>query len=314
MARSSSFQHPLVHLIPILVLNSTESVSNSLNGVNTWTCEVIRGVSLVLSPKPWVRSVCFAPVEDWIAQALILALHVQFAAHAALEAFLGPCQHLLPELEILVHLLISSTTFDASIALLSHLVNLRVVHIGFAIFDQFLHQLLKLVEIVRGVGLLVGEDLQSAQIFLDALREFHLLLARIGVVESEDELALVVPGVVVVKHGSLGMTDVQVAAGLRGEPGAHLALHCVGQQSLQPRLILAFSAGIPSASTATGRAATTTRPLAKGEGCLQGAEVLAPAACVRVLLNIQCPGSDLGEQIKVLLRRAWLAADEGVLC
>jgi len=41
------------------------------------------------------------------------------------------------------------------------------------------------------------------------------------------------PGVVVVQHRRLGVADVEVAARLRREARADLALHGVGQQALE---------------------------------------------------------------------------------
>lgn len=49
------------------------------------------------------------------------------------------------------------------------------------------------------------------------------LFARISVVKADDQLSLVHLGKVLVEHGCLGMTDVEVTAGLGREAGNDLA-------------------------------------------------------------------------------------------
>lgn len=55
------------------------------------------------------------------------------------------------------------------------------------------------------------------------------LLCGIGVIEPEKQLALVHFRKVLVEHSSLGVANVQVATGLRGETGYDLSLNCTRQ-------------------------------------------------------------------------------------
>lgn len=49
-------------------------------------------------------------------------------------------------------------------------------------------------------------------------------LHRVGVIESDEELASVPLGVVLVEQHGFGVADVQVSRGFRGEAGHHLPL------------------------------------------------------------------------------------------
>ncbi len=86
-------------------------------------------------------------------------------------------------------------------------------------------------------------DLEQLEVVQDDVLELLLLLGRVGVVKAQDELALEVVAVVLVQHGGLGVPDVQVAAGLGGEPDHHLAHLGAGQVNELPTLVLGLSGG-----------------------------------------------------------------------
>mmetsp|Transcript_124681 Transcript_124681/g.364155 ORF Transcript_124681/g.364155 Transcript_124681/m.364155 type:complete len:328 (-) Transcript_124681:12-995(-) len=282
---------------------------NTLNGVHDRTRKVVRGVCLVSCTCPVMGHIGLASVEDRIAQALVLVLHVNHPTHTTSQALLRSLQHFTPEPEVLLFGLVPPAAGHSSISLLSHLIHFRVIHIRKALLDHFLHPCLQLIKVFRGVAHVIREDLESGQVGLDALLEFHLLLARVGVVEAEDELAAVVPGVVVVQHGGLGVADVEVAAGLGGEARADPALLRVGQEPLQPRLVLAPAAAGRAAGPARG-GVHGAPPLPAGEGGPERGQVLAPAPRVRELPRVHGAG-DLREPLEVLARDLGAAANEG---
>mmetsp|Transcript_104984 Transcript_104984/g.321648 ORF Transcript_104984/g.321648 Transcript_104984/m.321648 type:complete len:209 (-) Transcript_104984:35-661(-) len=168
---------------------------------------------------------------------------------------------------------------------------------------------------IRRVRHLIGDNLQSREVGLDALLKLCLLLARVGVIESEDQLALVMPRVVVVQHRGLRVPDVQVAAGLRREARADLAHLGVRQQPLEVGLVLfgasrrASSAGTSAGATGSG-GTTTPRPLPVRKGELQGPQVFAPPLHVRELLEGTCRG--LLQALEVRLRDRTRTAHERV--
>mmetsp|Transcript_21967 Transcript_21967/g.46705 ORF Transcript_21967/g.46705 Transcript_21967/m.46705 type:complete len:264 (+) Transcript_21967:1081-1872(+) len=252
-----------------------------------------------------------ASVENGISQALVVILHVDLSSNTALQALWGALQHLSPQPESLLNGLASPTAGRPGIPFLPHLIYVGVVHISPAPLDHALADLLQLLEMVGSVGDHIREDLQRSQVLDDALLELHLFLTRVGVVEAEDQLTFVVPSIVVVQHRRLGMANVEVATGLRGEPGAHLALHGIGQQALQAGLILPFatSPGLTGAIAVATAATCSPRPLAEGEGGLQPPDVHEPSSGVRKGLHVNDAG-DLREALDILLRDLGPAADK----
>mmetsp|Transcript_3780 Transcript_3780/g.10537 ORF Transcript_3780/g.10537 Transcript_3780/m.10537 type:complete len:363 (-) Transcript_3780:291-1379(-) len=244
LARLRGLQHPSVHLVAVLVLDGAERMGHSLDGVHARAGEVVGRVGLVGGARSMVRRLDLATVEHRVAQALVFALHVHPATDAALQALRAAGEHLLPQTQVLLHGVLAPGAFDARVALLPHLVHLGVVDVGLAFLDDSLHQLLQLGEVVRRVRHLVREDLECGEVGLDALLELVLLFARVGVVEAEEHLAVVVLRVVEVEHGRLGMANVEVAARLRREAGADLAHFSARQEALESRHILALAAGI----------------------------------------------------------------------
>mmetsp|Transcript_95178 Transcript_95178/g.269400 ORF Transcript_95178/g.269400 Transcript_95178/m.269400 type:complete len:445 (+) Transcript_95178:1099-2433(+) len=224
--------HPLVHVVAVLVLDGSQGMRHAFQRVHDGACEVVGGIRFVLRPVPVMRNVGLAAIEDRVAQALVLALHVHLRPHAAPQALGASLEHLAPQPEVLLLWLGSPLAVGPGVALLPHLRHLGVVHVGLVLLEQFLHDFLQLGEVVGGVAHHVWKDLQRRQVLDDAVYELDLLLARVRVVEAQDELAFVVPGVVVVQHRGLGVADVEVAAGFRGETSAHLSLYGVGQQAL----------------------------------------------------------------------------------
>lgn len=69
---------------------------------------------------------------------------------------------------------------------------------------------------ITGVDDLVPADAEHLQVTLKGSLELVLLLFRVGIVESEDELALVPIGEKSVEDTGLDMTDVEVTRRLRG--------------------------------------------------------------------------------------------------
>mmetsp|Transcript_80301 Transcript_80301/g.260100 ORF Transcript_80301/g.260100 Transcript_80301/m.260100 type:complete len:293 (+) Transcript_80301:1768-2646(+) len=254
-----------------------------------------------------VGHVGLAPVEDRVAKALVRALHVHLPADAALQPRLGPFQHLLPHLHVLVQRLVAPSAGHALVSLRPHGVDVRVVHVRLPALDHVLHDLLQVIKVVRSVGPHVRVDLQRRQVLDDALLELHLLLAGVRVVEPEDELAVVVPGVVVVQHGSLGVPDVQVAARLRREARAHLPILRVREQPLQASLVLSLRA---AALLVCALGSTRLWPLPQREGGLQCPELLDPPPSVGKGLHVGSEG-DLLEALEVLLSGLRAPGDEG---
>lgn len=85
-----------------------------------------------------------------------------------------------------------------------------VVHEGVSLLDQPPSKVLNLVKVIAGVDDLVPSDTEHLQISLERRLELVLLLFRVGIVETKDELALVLVGEEAVENTGLDVTDVKV--------------------------------------------------------------------------------------------------------
>ena len=76
-----------------------------------------------------------------------------------------------------------------------------------------------MVKVVAGVEHSVPVKAKPLDVFLDGLHIFHVFLGRIGVVKAEVALPLILFFHAKVDAQCLGVADVQIAVGLRGESG-----------------------------------------------------------------------------------------------
>ena len=121
----------------------------------------------------------------------------------------------------------------------THRLLVRVVGVGLAALDHLDAVLLQLVKVVARVARRVGLDAEEGEVLDDALLKLGLLLARVRVVEPDEELAVVHARKVLVEDGRLCVADVEVAARLGREARHDVALDGVGQAELERRVGLA---------------------------------------------------------------------------
>mmetsp|Transcript_51195 Transcript_51195/g.115079 ORF Transcript_51195/g.115079 Transcript_51195/m.115079 type:complete len:263 (-) Transcript_51195:301-1089(-) len=213
-------------------------MGHSLQGVHDGTRQVIRGVGLVRSLRLRVR-LQVAAVDGGVTQCAVIRVVLDLGAQAALEALLRSRQHLLEETHVLLHRLITERR-----RLLHHSQGLLLLLSGRvderkSVLDHLHCDVLDLLEPIGSVADLRWLDLQQRQRLYDGMLILLLLLGRVGVIETEQELALVLRGEVGVEHRGLHVADVQVAARLGREASHHLAHLGVWQRDLKrPRVLL----------------------------------------------------------------------------
>ena len=89
--------------------------------------------------------------------------------------------------------------------------------------DQLLGPFGELTEIVGREGGLARLESEPSHVVEDRLDEARFLGLGIGVVETEPTHAVELPGDTEVEHDRFGVTDMEVAVGLRREPGLDTA-------------------------------------------------------------------------------------------
>ena len=105
-------------------------------------------------------------------------------------------------------------------AVLLKLLGGQLAHVGQALFDELHGVLVHLLKVVGGEEKAVAPVVaQPVDILLDGLHVLHVLLGGVGVVHAQVAQAAVFLGGAEVHEDRLGMADVQIAVGLRREPG-----------------------------------------------------------------------------------------------
>ena len=96
------------------------------------------------------------------------------------------------------------------------LLGVEIIHIGFSLPDQPERELIELLKIVGGIVLpIFPVKTEPTDIGLDGLHVFDVLLAGIRVVEAQIAEAFELQRKAEIEADGLGVTDVEVAVGLR---------------------------------------------------------------------------------------------------
>jgi hypothetical protein len=157
-----------------------------------------------------------ASVDDGITHGLVRVVDRHLSTDTPPQALLVSLLHLLEACEVVLNRRVAAGAGNAVHALCAHLLLECVVRIGQSVLDSLHAALVQLVEEVTGVRDMVWLDAQESTVFDDRVLELLLLLGGVGVVESKDQLALVLGvGEVVVQKRGLGVSDVEVATGLQ---------------------------------------------------------------------------------------------------
>mmetsp|Transcript_20495 Transcript_20495/g.66555 ORF Transcript_20495/g.66555 Transcript_20495/m.66555 type:complete len:550 (-) Transcript_20495:685-2334(-) len=210
--------------LAVAVLARSQCVRDALDGVHEWARAVVRRVHLELGTRAVMRVLDVAAKANRVAHARVRLLHVNLEPEAALLAALGALDHLGPQSEVVLHAVVAVLRLHAVHALLAHRERLRVVDVSLALLEQLFAHLENLVKVVGGVRYYIPLDAQRLDVLHDVRDEILILLCRVCVIESNDELAFVVPCKVLVQERSLGVPDVQKAGRLGRETCANLAL------------------------------------------------------------------------------------------
>ena len=128
--------------------------------------------------------------------------------------------HALEQVEVLLHRPIAPGAVLARLrqgaAILPHLLRGQIAHIRLALADEDLRPLIKLLEVIGGEEQTVTPiPAEPADALHDGIHKLGLFLDRVGVVKPQVALAAVLLGDAEVNPDRLGVTDVQIAVGLR---------------------------------------------------------------------------------------------------
>ena len=221
---------PVVERTVDVELQGADRMGDVLDGVALSMGEVVHRIDAPLVTRAVVGGVLDA-VEEGISEHHVGGCHVYLGTQDLLSVGIFAFLHLAEEPEVLLDAAVPVRTFLTgsidSTASFADLFLALVVYIGETFLYELLGPLIELVEIVGGVEFLVPLEAHPADVFLDGVHIFGVLLGGVGVIVAEVGLAAVFLSKAEVYAEALRVAEVEVAVGLRREPG-HYAVHLAG--------------------------------------------------------------------------------------
>ena len=215
------FQAPVVQRPVVGELQGAQRVGDALDGVGLPVGPVVGGVdhpvvagAVVLDPAD--------AVQHGVTHRHDVVLHVDAGAQhlRPVVELAGP--HATQQVEVLLGAAVAVGGLDARLAeaaaLLGDRLGVLVVDVGQALGDQLLRPGVQLLEVVRGVDDAGRLEPEPRDVVLDGVDVLGVLGLGVGVVEPQVAGAAELLRQPEVELDGLGVADVEVAVGLRGEP------------------------------------------------------------------------------------------------
>ena len=226
-------QHPVIEATVVLELQGAQGVGDPLQGVRDAVGEVIHRVDAPLVTGLVVVSKLDA-IDDGIAHHHEGGCHVDLGAQAGAAFGHLAALHLGKQRQVLFHAAIAERAVLArggqGAAVFAHLLGGKLVHIGQTLLDELDGIAVQLVEIVGGVADLAAPlEAEPLYVLLDGLHELDVFLRRVGVIEAQVALALIVTGDAEVQADGLGVADMEITVRLRRKTGMHALVLTAGQ-------------------------------------------------------------------------------------
>jgi len=229
-------QEPVVQRAVVLELQGADGVGDLFKRVGDGVGVVIHGVDAPVVTGAVVGGAQDA-VDDRVAHVQVRRSHVDFGPQGpgAVWELAGP--HATEQVEILLDVAVAVRALSAWLGqcapVLPDLVGAQIAHVGQALADEHLGELEGLLEVVGGiVEAVFPVEAKPPHILHDGIDVLLVLLGWVGVVETQVAHALVIGGNAEVQADRLGVPDMQVAVGFRGEAGVHTAFVLPGPHVL----------------------------------------------------------------------------------
>ena len=194
--------------------------------------EVIHGIDAPLVPGLVMGDVHDA-VDDGVAHIHVRGRHIDLRAQHLFAVGKLPCRHAAEQVKVLFNAPFAVGAVFAGLgqraAVSADLVGGKIVHVGLARLDQLDRALVDKIKVFGGVVAMLPVEAQPLDILLNGLHVLHVLLRGVRVVQPQVAHAAVFLGGGEVDADRLGVTDVQIAVGLRREPGLHAGVHARGK-------------------------------------------------------------------------------------
>mmetsp|Transcript_19541 Transcript_19541/g.31444 ORF Transcript_19541/g.31444 Transcript_19541/m.31444 type:complete len:280 (-) Transcript_19541:676-1515(-) len=154
--QSQSRLDPLILFVAILVLRGTHGVSNTFNGIDNGTCQIVGRIRLEFDSRPMVGRQVLS-IQHWISKRPIIAFHVDLGPQTPFFSIGFSFAHIQKQLlRFLVCLGVTILGFNACRPFLLHLFLWGIIHKGVSVRNKFQSHLLNDSKIVARVRNNVG--------------------------------------------------------------------------------------------------------------------------------------------------------------
>ncbi len=216
---------PIVEGPVVAKLQGAQGVGDALDAVALPVREIVHRVDAPRVARAVVPFVLDA-VHDGVAHVHVGRRHVDFGAQHAASIGEFAFAHAFEKVKVFLHAAVAVGAFDARLAgrafHAGDFFGGGVVHVGQSFFDELDGEFVELGEIVGGVVFAVFPVIaQPADVAFDGLDVVGFFGGGVGVVEAQVALAAVLFRQPEVDGDGLGVADVKVAVGFRGEAGVH---------------------------------------------------------------------------------------------
>ena len=179
-----------------------------------------------------------AAVDDGVTEGLVRVVDRDLGTQTAGLTKLGGVLHLFKTAQVLLNREIAALGSNTVHTLSTHLLLSGGIGVGLALLDQLDGVVVDGVKVVGGVGDNRRVDSDQEKVLLDRVLVLNLLLAGVGIIETDNQASLVLVSKVLVEEGSLGVSNVQVTRRLWGETGNNLAHLGANQVDVEGSLII----------------------------------------------------------------------------
>lgn len=183
--------------------------------------EIVEWVNAPFILCVWMRSISDS-VDNWISEGGVGVLVIDLSSEHGFTLIPETSLHFLEDSEVFLDWSISEGTWCSILSGLLHFVLGLVADVGLALLDELDSKIVKDLEVIGGVGGSPGLVAEPGDVFDDVINIFLALSFWVGVIESQVTISLVLTGEFELESHRLGVSDVEVTIGFRGESGEDL--------------------------------------------------------------------------------------------
>ena len=245
-------ENPVVERAMIFEFERAKRMGDALDRIRQAVGEIVQRVD-----TPVVAGIVMGdvpnPVQHRVAHLDVGRIHVDLRAQHVFAVGVLVVFHRFEQLQIFLDAAVAvgalATGFGQRAAVGADVVGALAVDIGLALLDQIDREVVQLAEVIRSERVAVPFETEPLDVAPDRVDVLLFLFFRVGIVETQVAVTVVIARDAEIEANRLGVPDMQVTVGLRRESsddGIHLAGGEVGVDDIADEIgtVAGFSAGI----------------------------------------------------------------------